>query len=193
MMNRTALFGMGTLLLISTMVASSAAQNWAGPQRPWREPHITFVNPPTPKAHEILVWAVDRFRQTGLQLPDLEIAFPVQCAGKGARYHVGKNLIEFCRVNKNRALHEFAHAWADTSGMVDREAFLEMRGLSVWRGGPDVPAAEQGTEQLAQIIAWGLLGFQERDLPQFPFNSVSELTAAFLMLTHDDLARDLKR
>jgi hypothetical protein len=153
----------------------------------WRpalhEPRVTFVDRPTPKQREIVVWAVGRFRDAGLQLPDLKISFPVICSGKGALYHVGKRAIDFCRINKNRALHEFAHAWDDTSGAVDRPAFLQLRGLSVWWGGIEMPSGEQGAEQLADIIAWGLMGFETRNVPQFPNNSVSELTQAFSMLT----------
>ena len=149
----------------------------------WHEPRITFVDQPTTKAQDIIVWAVGLYRDAGLQLPDLKISFPVICSGKGALYHVGKSSIDFCRINKNRALHEFAHAWDDTSGAVDRQAFLKMRGLTVWWGGVEMPSGEQGAEQLAAIIAWGLMGFEARNVPQFPNNSVSELTKAFSMLT----------
>lgn len=171
------------LLLVSTTATPATAQYGSDPGPPWREPRITFVDEPTPQAREIIVWAVDRFRDAGLQLPDLKVSFPVTCAGKGALYHVGRGWIEFCRINKRRALHEFAHAWEDTSGAVDRQAFLEIRGLSVWWGGTEMPSREQGCEQLAQIIAWGLMGFDPRGLPQLPASSVSELTAAFVMLT----------
>jgi hypothetical protein len=149
----------------------------------WHEPRITFVDQPTTKAQDIIVWAVGLYRDAGLQLPDLKISFPVICSGKGALYHVGKSSIDFCRINKNRALHEFAHAWDDTSGAVDRAAFLELRGLNVWWGGTETPSAEQGAEQLADIIAWGLTGCETRNVPQIPNNSVSELTRAFAMLT----------
>ncbi len=149
----------------------------------WHEPRITFVDQPTTKAQDIIGWAVSRYRDAGLQLPDLKISFPVTCSGKGALYHVGKSSIDFCRINKNRALHEFAHAWDDTSGAVDRAAFFELRGLSVWWGGTAMPSAEQGAEQLADIIAWGLMGCETRNVPQIPNNSVNELTRAFAMLT----------
>ena len=54
-------------------------------------------------------------------------------------------------------LHELAHAWDDTSGAVDRAGFMKLRGVSVWFGGLDVPFADQGSEHLAIIIAWGLM------------------------------------
>jgi hypothetical protein len=104
-------------------------------------------------------------------------------------YHVGKQAIGFCRINKGRALHEFAHAWDDTSGAVDRDAFMARRGLSVWWGGTEMRSREQGAEQLAQIIMWGLMGFDPSDVPQIPNNAVSELTAEFVMLTHGSIPR----
>ena len=147
------------------------------------KPRITFVDQPTPQQRDDIQWAVDRFVSAGLQLPDLKISFPALCDGKGALYHVGRKSIEFCRVNKRRALHELAHAWDDTSGAVDRAAFLELRGLSVWWGGTGMRSSEQGAEHLAEIMAWGLMGANPRDVPQLPANSVSELTTAFALLT----------
>ena len=129
------------------------------------------------------MWAVSRFGDAGLQLPDLDISFPALCAGKAALYHVGRASLEFCRINRRVALHELAHAWDDTSGTVDREAFLELRHLTVWFGGIGMPSSEQGSEHLADIIAWGLMDVESRGVPQIPANSVSELTAAFVMLT----------
>ena len=171
------------MLLMSAMVVPAAAEDGPGSRPEWHEPRITFVDQPTPKAREIITWAVDQHREAGLQLPDLKISFPALCDGKGALYHVGKRSIDFCRINKRRALHEFAHAWDDTSGAVDREAFLELRGLTVWWGGTEMRSREQGAEHLAEIIAWGLMGADPQDVPQIPKNSVAELTEAFDFLT----------
>lgn len=171
------------------VLASTVGSVWSAPAasesaRPWHEPLITYVGQTTPQAEEIVTWAVAQYRQVGLQLPDLTISFPALCDGKGALYHVGKRSVEFCRINKRRALHEFAHAWDDTSGAVDRQAFLELRGLSVWWGGTDMPSDQQGAEQLAQIVAWHLMGSNPDDVPQLlPHNSVAELTAAYQLLT----------
>jgi hypothetical protein len=163
-------------------VTPAAAESGPASRPAWHEPRITFVDQPTPKAQEIITWAVAQFRDAGLQLPDLKISFPALCDGKGALYHVGKGTVDFCRINKRRALHEFAHAWDDTSGAVDREAFLQLRGLTVWWGGTEMRSREQGAEHLAEIIAWGLMGSNPQDVPQLPNNSVAELTEAFDML-----------
>jgi hypothetical protein len=146
-------------------------------------PNLTYIDEPTPSQRETISWAVGRFTAAGLQLPDLDIRFPVFCDGKGAIYHVGESAIDFCRVNRKNALHELAHAWDDTSGAVDREAFLELRGLSLWFGGLDVPAREQGSEHLAIIIAWGLMDPGSGSAHGLPDNSDVELTEAFELLT----------
>ena len=170
--------------LLAGVVAPTVGQSVPSSPLPTSQPRLTFVDPPTPKAAEIIAWAVDRFRVAGLQLPDLQISFPTSCDGKKALYHVGRTSIDFCYViNKTTVLHEFAHAWDDTSGAVDRNAFLKMRGLSVWWGGPGMPSDEQGAEHLAEIIAWGLTNVYTRSVPQLPANSLSELTEAFVILT----------
>ena len=170
--------------LDGTTAAPTTAQTRPSSRLRTREPQITFVDEPTPKARETITWAVDRYRRAGLQLPDLKISFPALCGSKKALYHVGKKSIDFCLiVNKRTVLHEFAHAWDDTSGAVDRQAFLRLRGLSVWWGGTEMPSSDQGAEQLAQIIAWGLMDIDSRGVPQIPDNSTSELTKAFVMLT----------
>jgi hypothetical protein len=168
------------------MLAPSAAQSLPISRRHTVvEPQITFLDPPTPKARQIIAWAVDRFGSAGLQLPDLGISFPASCDGKAALYHGNRSSIDLCYVvNKRTVLHEFAHAWDNTSGAVDRLAFLKLRGLSVWWGGIAMPSDEQGAEHLAQIIAWGLMDGYTRSVPQLPANSVGELTDAFVMLTH---------
>lgn len=173
-----------SILVVASSIALPAAGHSAtAAPAPWREPRITFVDPPTPKARETITWALDQYRRAGLQLPDLEVSFPTFCGGKAALYHVGQGAIDFCFINKHTMLHELAHAWDDTSGAVDRQAFLELRGLHVWWGGTDMPSGQQGAEQLAQIIDWGLSGEQARLVPQFPRNSVAELKTAFDMLT----------
>ena len=174
---------MSTLLLVSTIAAPAAAQSGPASRPVTREPRITFVDQPTQRAKDIITWAVDRYVDAGLQLPDLDISFPTSCSGKAALYHVGRSSIDFCFISKRTVLHEFAHAWDDTSAAVDHRAFLELRGLTVWWGGTEMPSGEQGTEHLAEIVAWGLNGAEPRLVPQLPKNSVSELTAAFIFLT----------
>ena len=172
--------GIAAVLVLSILPTSTTAAPNAA-RTP--EPRITFLDQPTAQQREIITWAADRYRAAGLQLPDLTISFPALCSGKKALYHVGRRSIDFCRMNRRTVLHEFAHAWDDTSGAVDRAAFLELRRLTVWWGGTDMPSGEQGAEQLAQIVAWGLMDVDTRGVPAFPDNSVGELTKAFVMIT----------
>lgn len=146
-------------------------------------PTITYADVPTPEARAIVEWAIGRFTDAGLQLPDLVISFPAYCRGKGALYHVGQGAIDFCQLNRRVALHELAHAWDDTSGEVDREEFMQLRGVQLWFGGIETPSAEQGSEHLAVIIAWGLMDAGARSAHGLPHNSDAELSAAFETLT----------
>jgi hypothetical protein len=159
---------------------------WAPPYayRYARAANITYIDEPTSIQRETISWAIGRFAAAGLQLPDLEIRFPASCKGKGAIYHVGESSVDFCRVNRKNVLHEFAHAWDDTSDDVDREGFLKLRGLDIWFGGLDVPCEEQGSEHLAIIVAWGLMDPGSRSAHGLPNHSDAELTAAFEFLTH---------
>ena len=188
MTNHSALLRMGFLILAFTTGVPAAAQSASASRPQWREPRIIFIDPPTQRARDTIMWAVDRYRQADLQLPDLSISFPEYCSGKAALYHVGHNAIDFCFVNKHTMLHELAHAWDDTSGAVDRKAFLQLRGLHVWWGGVDMPSSQQGAEQLAQIIDWGLSTADSRPIPQIPRNSPAELKTAFGLLTRGVVA-----
>jgi hypothetical protein len=183
MTNHTALcqFRIWVLALVTTAVLASQIE--AASPEPTHMPAITFVEQPTPADLDTITWAVERFVAAGLQLPDLEVSFPVYCQGKGALYHVGESSIELCRVNRKNVLHELAHAWDDTSGAVDRAGFMELRGVDVWFGGLDIPSEAQGCEHLAIILAWGLMEPRSRSAHGLPHNSDEELAVAFQFLT----------
>jgi len=177
---RTWSLAVGTAVVLSLSIGSPTASAPASVH----EPAITFVGEATPQAREMIAWAVDRFAAAGLQLPDLQIAFPTYCSGKRALYHSSGPVhgVDFCRIAKRTILHEFAHAWDDTSGAVDRPAFMELRGVTVWFGGIDTPSDDQGAEHLAEIVSWGLMDGGST-IPLIPNNSTDEMTAAFEMVT----------
>jgi hypothetical protein len=179
----TSLFPVAALVAIAIGSVVAAQRLDGPPQARVHAPQLTFVDEPTPSQRETIDWAVDRFVAAGLQLPDLDVTFPVFCDGKGGVYHVGQSSIDFCRVNRKNVLHEFAHAWDDTSGAVDRSGFMTLRGVSVWFGGLDVPFEDQGSEHLAIIIAWGLMDPGTGSAHGLPNNSDPELTEAFEFLT----------
>jgi hypothetical protein len=148
---------LAALLLTSIALAGGLGiTNVADDAQPLSAPTIAYLDAPSDEDRELINWAVQRYTEAGLQLPDLEISFPVSCGGKGGRYLVGRNRVELCHPNRKLVLHEFAHAWDDNSN-VDREAFLELRGLGHWYEQQDQPSHESGGEQLARIVAWGLM------------------------------------
>lgn len=184
-------------LALAIPSALMARYNDAPPIDP-SKPGITYIDQPSDDQREIVEWAVEQYRTVGLQLPDLRISFPVTCGGKAGRYFVGQGRVELCRPNRKLVLHEFAHAWDDHSS-IDREAFLEMRGLDSWYEQPGERSNMTGGEQLALILAWGLmhvdvthprsewagqpLDEQPRYLPGLHDSSPEVLTEFFEMLT----------
>ena len=115
-----------TAVLLSTLAVGGGAEiGHAQPSSP-RQPRFTYLEQPTTEAKDIIAWAVaDTARRSAT--PGSEGLFPGLLRGRGALYHVGERSIEFCQITRRNALHEFAHAWDDTSGAVDREAFLKLR------------------------------------------------------------------
>jgi hypothetical protein len=109
-------------------------------------------------------WALRRYRAAGLQgIPTLDIYLHTPreaCKGYLGTFQVGR--IDLCTRDSSEpyarkfALHELAHAWATTnvdSGL--RERFMKLGNLSAWNDF-GLPWKERGTEQAAEIIAWGL-------------------------------------
>jgi hypothetical protein len=119
-------------------------------------PTITYLDGPTAERQELIDWALNRYKEAGLLLPDLEVAFPATCGGKAGRYLVGQARIEFCNPTRIIVLHELAHAW-DDAAMVDRNAFLEHRDLEHWYEQDCDESESSGGEELALVLAWGLM------------------------------------
>jgi hypothetical protein len=176
----------------TTAVGTPSATD--GASSPLMTPTITFVDDPSEAEREIVDWAVERYVEVGIQLPDLAIAFPVTCGGKAGRYLIGRALVELCRPTRKLLLHELAHAW-DDSTTIDREGFMDRRGLDDWYEQPGRSSKESGGEQLALLVAWGLMDLditsptaewpgQTRDqqplsLPGVPDSSPDVLTELF--------------
>src|SRR5262245_31410200 len=111
-----------------------------------------------------LDWALHRFRSAGLRnLPPLEIHLHRSkdaCNGGLGLYYL--NRIDLCTKDSSEpyarkyALHEIAHAWTETNveaGALHR--FMDLRRVEAWND-KRFPWKERGTEQAAEIIAWGL-------------------------------------
>jgi hypothetical protein len=135
-------------------------------------------------------WAIKRFRAAGLAVPPVEIDFhaagdEAPCSEGGGFYRDGR--IDLCTgvsVNaftRKVTLHEMAHLWADRNmDTEDEQAFLQLRGLDTWNDW-HVPWSERGSEQVAEVISWGI--GEGVFTPLIPDNSPDELAAAFTAVT----------
>lgn len=139
-------------------------------------------------------WAVDLFAEAGLELPPIQYRYHdgnmSYCNGRdGLQQPDGAvNVIELCTTRLDfgtqvMILHETAHAWADhTLTEETRTQFQELRGWAYWRNYEKAPWHENGTEQAAEIMVWGLI-----DRPiwvvRIDQNSCADLLAGYLLLT----------
>ena len=109
-------------------------------------------------------WALHRFRIAGLRdVPPLEVHLHGSrdaCNGGLGLYYM--NRIDLCTKESSEAyarkyaLHEIAHAWTETNVDPDlMRRFMDARGVDAWND-KRFPWKERGTEQAAEIIAWGL-------------------------------------
>ena len=118
---------------------------------------------------ELARWSVELFHEAGLELPPIRFTHHgdalAPCAGReGLHRHIdGLSTIEICTTDAGRTtlwlvLHETAHAWAAHDLDEGRKAeFKTLRGWEHWRSFNTIPWHENGTEQAAEIIAWGLV------------------------------------
>jgi LAS superfamily LD-carboxypeptidase LdcB len=132
-----------------------------------------------------VVWALSRFRESGMPLPEVEVfasADQTEC-GSSAAYltFVGEEQDMRIRACGTRTtlLHELGHAW-DIATLSDgrRNAFMELRGLESWSA---ETWSEAAGEHAATVVAWGL---NERAHGQnlMP-NDVSSMRDGFVLLT----------
>lgn len=140
---------------------------------------------------EAVDWAVDRYLEAGLALPDIEIHFHrprSDCAGFAALHTISDegHRIDICiggqPMRRRILLHEFAHAWThENLPEGNRQAFLAGRGLETWGDG-NAEWGQRGTEHAAVIIAWGLnehCDFHQMVTDEDP----AQLAADFALLT----------
>jgi hypothetical protein len=139
-------------------------------------------------------WALGRFEEAGLTLPDLTLNFhdeKSRCRGHQGYFEPGSpHRIDICGFNWNRflvtprkvMLHELAHAWVhDNLDPRARDEFLELRGLDSWSSSHAI-WAEQGMEHAAEIMAWGLMD-EEISMTSVGGADPQNLGAAFRLLT----------
>lgn len=154
------------------------------------------LHQPNPERRELIEWAVNRYRSAGLDVPAVDVHFHTDPAGcRGYLGYTRGERIDYCvrlamEPGPQRiVLHELAHAWAETH-LTDeaRSAFIEMRGAPTWN---DLGFAwkDRGTEQAAEIIAWGLGDGTMSPMVHGDLDP-SSLAGAFRMLTGAEPLRD---
>lgn len=166
------------------MPPASAGDPIARPQQ--------IIDSSGPQMQELAKWALGRYRLAGLDLPHIDLYFHSDdepCGGYSAlhkRLESGSR-IDVCSLRRTpkvegTLLHELAHAWAAHSLTDDqRQAFVELQGLDTWHD-KDTSWSQRGTEQAAEIIAWGIAETSHRPRT-IANNDPDSLTVAFQQLT----------
>ena len=156
-------------------------------------PTLELVNMPVEFA-TMAWWAIDLFDRADLELPPLRFIYHdgerTACRGRDGAHHEvdGVSVIELCATDAVYAvqvmvLHETAHAWAEHSLTDERkDAFQELRGWEHWRDYEAAAWHENGTEQAAEIMVWGLIDRPIRMVRIYQ-NSCDELSAGYQTLT----------
>ena len=132
------------------------------------QPMVVMVDMPE-ALQDMAGWAVDLFDQASLELPVIRFVHHAgatkPCADRPGRHRFidGVSVIDICATEPNKAtrvmiLHETAHAWAAHDLSPERkQEFQELRGWTYWRNHDAAPWHENGTEQAAEIMVWGLI------------------------------------
>lgn len=111
----------------------------------------------------IATWVLTRYRDAGLELPEVEIQFhpdPSGCRNNSGYYlklHLDVCVGDQAETYARRVLvHELAHAWSEAHlTLADRTRFLRLRDLDSWNSGAD-PWALRGFEQASEVLTWGI-------------------------------------
>lgn len=151
---------------------------------------------------EVIEWALDRFETAGIGAPDITSITvhhdgTENCRGNQGYYTASTRTVDLCVTEvtaffRHTVLHELAHGW-DYQGVVAgdaREAFKRLRDVDHWAEYDEAPWYEQGSEQLAEIIAWGI----DHTAPRFVRindNGCADLLAAYRTLTGLDPANGI--
>lgn len=156
-------------------------------------PQVEFGD--LPDRHIVVaVWATELFDAAGLGLPPLRFDYhggaTEPCGGRAGMHHAvgATNVIEICTTEITPAtealiVHEVAHAWLDRSLSDERKAaFRELRGWTYWRNYEAAAWHENGTEQAAEIVMWGVID-RPVELIRITQNSHDELVAGYRTLT----------
>ena len=174
---------------IALLLVLAASATTLGGQRsaPAREPLV--IHGANAAEERVIDWSLRRYREAGLDgMPDLEVY--LHRSQEGCRNGIGYYLagrIDLCTkassepYQRKHALHEIAHAWTEAN--IDTailERFMDIRGIAAWND-RSFDWKQRGTEQAAEIIAWGLGEGVSPWLPDQPEDR--ELADLFELLT----------
>ncbi len=137
--------------------------------------------------------AVGLFAEAGLPLPALVVygsQDPSACDGHDGLHqpHEQGSEIFLCSPTADEwfrrvVLHELAHAWSTIGLPVERRhAFQLLRGWEHWSNHRHDEWRDNGTEQAAEIIAWGVSD-QAAPTVQIDHDTCSELRVGYVTLT----------
>lgn len=136
---------------------------------------------------------VELFAEAGLPLPPVVISRHhdrAACSGHQGLHHLdgARSVIDICTGDSGRweartILHELAHAWAFHSLTAERkDAFQQLRGRKAWLDYNASAWEDNGAEQAAEIIVWGLSDYP-LSVIRIDQRSCSQLRAGYVALT----------
>ena len=158
-----------TILALTVACALSmgpTADAVAGPESVAASVTFTDLHPDHQK---IALCAAGLFAEAGLELPPIDFRGHTGlegCFGRaGSHQREGdRSTIDICTDTTGAFstwilyLHEMSHAWAEHRLSPERKAaFQELRGWEHWRDYDAADWHENGTEQAAEIMVWGLI------------------------------------
>ncbi len=129
---------------------------------------LEFVDMPDELVTSV-IWAIDLFEQADLTLPPLRVVChgddPSPCGGYRGVHETNEqgSVIGLCTtdagpVTEALILHELSHAWLEHNLTEARQAdFQALRGYEYWRNRDAAAWHENGCEQAAEIMTWGLI------------------------------------
>lgn len=188
---------LGASSVFGTVGVSDAQPDFAGVSVPQNE----FVDLPD-EFRDATEWAIELFDAADLDLAPLRFVHHIdakadapdqagrtRCDGVPASHRVvdDVHVIDICAAEMTAPtqviiLHEIAHAWISEEVTAERRAqFQELRGWEVWRDYESAPWHDNGTEQAAEIVVWGLIDRPLR-MVRIEQNSCDELAAGYRTL-----------
>ncbi len=143
---------------------------------------------------DITTWAFSLFDEAGLALPPMSFDYhgddTTACSGwRGAHRTVDRvSIIDICTsdpgpVTAALVLHEMAHAWASVELSDQRkDEFQALRGWAEWSNHADIAWHDNGAEQAAEIMVWGLID-RPIGIVTISDHSCDDLDAGYRVLT----------